>query len=508
MTFDEIPIRLMPGNHLQIRPTYAGTGLIHYPAKVLVVGQKLPAGTIGDLEIVEVTRESDGDTLAGRGSIGAAMVRAYRKRDDFSEVHFVALADAGGAVSATGKLAFGGTFTGSQVIYVKLGGVGPGGARVNFTANGSGGPSAWATAFAAAVNAALDIPVTAQVNGVNDNEVDFTFRHGGECGNDFDIRVDTAQAKLPAGMTATITPMAGGSGNPSVTALLDAIDGQWFTDVVIPWRDTATLEAFEAEARDRYVATVNLDMHVFFGARGTYAQAVTQGAVTNSPFMSFLPLNKPKSPPWVVAANLAAVSIYHLSQNPARQLKTLVLPEVDGPDIVDHYNETENELLLGKGCSTAWVHRNGQVTLARVVTTYTKTPTDLDDDAWLDIMVPKTMSAVRYDWLTFFGLQYPRAQLTDDATYDAIVSARTPTGNPDLDTDNSLICPRVVLGSWAGRCGVYQNNRWLQQVDRTLRKSSFWVSDNDKNRLESVQVVNVMGNQIVLAGELQFEAQA
>ena len=507
--FEEIPIEWrQPGSHLEVRPTYTDTGILRIPTRVLIVGQKLTAGTIGAGEIVEVTRETDGKTLAGPGSIGAAMVQAFRKRNSVNEAHFIALPDAVGAVQAAAKITLSGAITGSAVVYMTFGGARVGGKRVRFTALSGGGPSGWASNLVTAINAEVSLPLTAAVNGVNDNEVDLTFKHGGAVGNGFDIRVDTAQAALAQGMTVAISPFAGGSGNPNLQDVFDAIPNQWFTDIVVPWSDGANLALLEAECRQRYMAMSKMDMHGFCGFQGTFAESATNTQLTNSPHISCLPLNKPKSPAWVVAANLAAVATFHLTQDPARQLKSLVLTDVDGPDVSDHFTEDENNLLLSRGASTATVPRDGDVVLARIITTYRQTDLGVDDAAWLDIMVTKTLTAIRYDWISFFDLQYPRAKLIDDASYaiyaEHNLRAGTGAGTP---LDNAMVAPKVAMGSWASRCQVYTRLGWVQDTPGTLEKSGFWVSPDNRNRLESTQVVNIIGNQMVLAGRLLFEAQ-
>ena len=192
---------------------------------------------------------------------------------------------------------------------------------------------------------------------------------------------------------------------------------------------------------------------------------------------------------------------FHLTNDPARQLRSLVLPGVEAPDEADQFLDEENDLLLRNGISTFDCLSDGSVTISRMITTYKKTTLDIADRAWLDIMVPVTMSRIRYDWSAYVGLMYPRSKLVDDESAGAFASRH----DDDQDPGTAVVTPKRMAASWAARCSLYGEKVWIEDVQRTVRESVFERSTDDRNRLESRQQVEIVGNLMVFAGRIEFQ---
>ena len=494
MDFNEIPVdRLEPGTLLEIGPNYRNVGILPWPEKAFIVGQKLATGTLAAGAIQEVTRADQAIALFGRGSIGAEQVAYFKKANRNTPLYVIALPDAGGALKATGTFTFAGAPTSSVVLRFKIGG-----RQVRMTALSSDAVAALATKLAAAINADLDMVVTATAAlGV----VIVTSRHGGEVGNEIDLRVDTKAQPLPAGLTCAVVAMAGGSGNPDVQPALDLLVSTWATKLTHPWSDATNLAKTAEWLRVRYLATSKLDCHGFVFMGGTYGQLTTFGNLTNSPFLTNAGLKKSPTPSWAMAASAMGIASFHLTNDPARQLKSLVLPGVEAPAEADQFLDEENDLLLRNGISTFDCLSDGSVTISRMITTYKKTTLDIADRAWLDIMVPVTMSRIRYDWSVYINLMYPRSKLVDDDS-DASFATRQ---DDDQDPGTAVVTPKRMAGSWAARCKLYGEKVWIENVQRTLRESVFQRSADDRNRLESRQQVVIVGNLMVFAGRLEFQ---
>lgn len=130
--------------------------------------------------------------------------------------------------------------------------------RVGVTAGDTAGDIA--TAAAAALNAVAELPVSAAVNGTIASQVDLTARWKCEAGNSVDLRHSYyAGETLPTGVGLTITPMSGGTANPDLTAAIAAMGDTWFTDIAMPFTDTASLNALGAETLRRWGPTVMQD---------------------------------------------------------------------------------------------------------------------------------------------------------------------------------------------------------------------------------------------------------
>ena len=228
MDFNEIPVdRLEPATLIEIGPNYRNVGILPWPEKAFIVGQKLATGTLATGAIQEITRADQAIALFGRGSIGAEQVAYFKKANRNTPLYVIALPDAGGAVKATGTFTFAGAPSSSVVLRFKIGG-----RQVRMTALAGDTVAALATKLAAAINADLDMVVTATAAAA---VVTVTSRHGGEVGNEIDLRVDTKAQPLPAGLTCAVVAMAGGSGNPDVEPALDLLVSTWATKLTHPW---------------------------------------------------------------------------------------------------------------------------------------------------------------------------------------------------------------------------------------------------------------------------------
>jgi phage tail sheath gpL-like len=487
--FDEIPLDWrVPGADLEIRPVYTEKGVLDYPAAGLIMAQKLADGIAVPGQLYRITRPEEGALLCGDGSIGDDMVRAARLANKTSDIWLVTLADAGAAVKATGKFVFDANGSGVVNLYV-------GGRRARVLVTPGMTAAARAEAAVEAINADGRMPVVAVQGGVGvEPEVILTAKHAGESGNAIDLRVGKlADEILPAGMTITITAMTSGAGNPDVSEAIDAINERWFQHIVMPWTDDANLIALAEELRNRFTATGRLDGQGYVGLRGTFGQLTTKGGVTNSPHMTLIGASGSVTSPWIWGASLMAVSLFHLTQDPARQLRTLRLAAVEAPDASDLFNELEQDLLLRQGVSTFTAGLDRSIFLSRVITTYKASALGAPDSAWLDITVPATVSRIRYDWRMTMALTYPRHKLEADGGVAAAYS-------------DVVATPRSVKGTWAGRCTVYARAGWIQDTKRTLELSTFQIDPDDKNHMVATQRIDVMGNLIRFSGVLAFEA--
>lgn len=490
--FDEIPVDwLLPGTYLEIRPNYAQMGILPYPVQNLVIGQILPAGTLKPGDIVQVVRAEDGEALFGKGSVGAEQVKAFRAANSTQPLFVMGLKDADDAIAASGKVTFTGSIAADTLLRFLIAGQ-----EIRIYASASETVTQLASNLALTINGTETLPVTAEAAS---GTVTITGKHKGEVGNEIDIRVNTKEQPLPAGLTVEITAMTGGAGNPDLRAALDKISTTWFTAITHPWSDSANMKKFADFLDKQYEAMTARDAHGFVAKRGTFSDAITFGNLTNCAFLTCLVLNRSPTSSWIISAAAMGIAAFHLTNDPARQLRSLVLPAVSAPDPADRFIDIENEALLRAGISSLACLADGSVTISRMITTY-KMSNGISDRAWMDIMTPATMSRIRYDWSAYITLQYPRSKLADDDS----LAAEAATVDENGDIGNAVVTPGRMKASWAGRCLLYAANGWIEDTDKTIRDSVFQRSPTDKNRLESRQHIRVIGNLMVLAGSLEF----
>jgi phage tail sheath gpL-like len=160
-----------------------------------------------------------------------------------------------------------------------------------------------------------------------------------------------------------------------------------------------------------------------------------------------------------------------------------------------------SDLLLRTGISTFNHLSDCSTIISRVITTYKTSNLGVADRAWLDIMVPATMSRIRYDWASYVSLQYPRAKLIDDEEGAAY------TGRDETDEDwgAAVVTPRRMHSTWAARCALYKEKVWIEDIATTVKESLFERSTDDRNRMNARQQVRIVGNQMVMAASLEFQ---
>jgi phage tail sheath gpL-like len=154
--------------------------------------------------------------------------------------------ESGGAVAASGNIIFTATSVSAGVIYGYIAGI-----KVPVRVNAGDDGDAIAIKVAAAISDIKELPVTAVVNGVTTNQVDYTAKQKGVWGNAITLGFNWLPGEeLPSGLSVAITDMASGSGLPDIQDALDAMgtgDGQndkYFTAVIHGYgQDTTTLDA-------------------------------------------------------------------------------------------------------------------------------------------------------------------------------------------------------------------------------------------------------------------------
>lgn len=490
ISFDQIPYSWKrKGVYAEIKPRYDRRGLYDYPTKVLIVGQMATGATATALTRKPITRDTEAPAFFGAGSPLAQMVTAFRKANKVSELWAIGVADAAGGVAAVRTITVTGAPTDSGTLCLYIGGK-----RLAVGVSVADTVATIATAIAAAVNEETSLLFTAAAAA---GVVTLTAKAKGTCGSAVDMRLNYFDDETtPAGVVVAIGQTTAGATDPTIQAVFDLVANEWYTDVVLPWSDAANMALVDAETKRRYDAMAKLDAHAYVGIAGSYAAATTWSSTRNSPFVSALPAKSAPNAPWEWAAVMAAIATRHLTDDPARQLGSLVLPGLKAPRPEDCYTEQEQNLLLNKGLSTFDRLDDGTVTVNRIVTTYQKTSAGVDDEAWLDVMVPKTMSRIRYDWNTYVTSQYPRAKLVEDAS---------PAAN-NLDAKDAVVTPRKMLGTWMARAKKYLDAVWIQDIAYTRENSLFSIDVDDRDRLNGRQPVMIAGNMIVLAGLLEFAA--
>ena len=420
ITFNQIPSNLLiHGTFAEIDPQ---GGNSNQPYRSLIIGQKLTTGTAAPNMPLICSGQADAVIQGGRGSHLAIATTAYIAGDDFGELWYLPMADDPSAVAATGTFTVSGSPTAVSVIPLYVTGVL---VPVNVAAGAS--VTAMGTAIAAAINANLDLPVTASNTA---GSVTLTARNKGMLGNDIDIRLAYYGAQsgevVPVGLTfsgilvGTGTQLTGGAQNPTVlaTALANLAD-MTFDFVYFPYNDAVSLNAWQT-FMDGITGRWSWEQMLYGGAfgatRGTYGTATSFGLTRNDGAIDITPVYDSPQPAWLWGARIMADCATSLRANPAVPLQELIHDTLMPPPVANRFTPAERNTLLQDGLSTFTVNRAGQVISDRHVTTYQLNAAGEPDTAYQDVETRYTLAYVCRDLKAYLSGLYSRKIFVDDDT--------------------------------------------------------------------------------------------
>lgn len=445
--FKVIPSGLrLPGSFFELDNSQANTAQSNQRA--LIIGQITASGIATPNVPVISGGVGDAALQGGASSILAAMTAAYRLNDSFGEVWYLPLADASGAVAATGSIAFTSAPTANGVIALYIAGI-----VVDVPVTASQTTAAIATAVAAAINAIAAMPVTASVST---STVTLTMDNKGLCGNEIDIRLNyygTAGGEAtPAGLAYTITAMTGGATNPTLTTALGNLGNMTFDFIVSPYTDTASLLAVQQLLNDqtgRWSWTEQLYGHAFYSYAGTFSGQTTLGLTRNNQHETILGFYGSPTPSWLWASALCAQAAVSVRADPGVPLQYLPLQGVLAPPNGSQFLPSQRETLLYDGISTFTVQQDGTVQTENIITTYQLNAEGVADDSYLEI---ETMFQLMLEIRTLQAMlssKYSRCKLADNNT-------RPPAGS-NLVTPNTIAADIIALYQERTDAGFTQN---------------------------------------------------
>jgi phage tail sheath gpL-like len=483
ISFNNIPNSIrVPGSYIEFDNSRALRGLNDWPARVLIMGQRLVASNAAPNVPHRVTDLAQARSFFGRGSQLAHMFEAWFANQSLIEVWGIGLDDPASGVAQVHTVTFSAGATSAGRLNWLVGG-----RQVQVAVAAGATPANIATSFAAAVNAAPDLYVTASVAGA---VVTCTAKHRGEMFNNTGFFYSyEPPGNFPSGVAWALTTTVG-TLNPNVTTALDAVGSMWFTDFVTPWTDATNMAALEARLATNWGPLVQRDGHGWAGLSGGHGALTTYGAARNSPHVSIIGVLGSPTPPWEWAASLASACIPALAIDPARPVQTLQLPGVVAPLNIDRFTFEERDLLLRDGISTFRVNDAGQVFVERVVTTYQTAPSGAEDISYLDVETIKTLSYIRYDLWTMIALRFPRHKLADDGT--------------NFARGQNVVTPGTLRAEIIARFKQWEAAGLVEGVDQFKQDIIVVRSESDPNRVDALLPPDLVNQFRVLAAQIEF----
>lgn len=429
----------VPGVYVEMDPSQANTAT--QIQNSLVIGQITNKGSATPGEPVLVESKAQIISLCGQGSMLANMASRYVDRDPFGPCYILPVADnsAGAAASGTIKVATPPTGNGTENLYI-------GGQRVQAFIDSTMAVADVADALNDAITTYPNLDVTA---AVADDTITLTANHKGMAPNDIDIRFDYlgssgGEPGVP-GVTYTIVPMAGGSGNPDITTPLANLSSEPFDFVCTPYTDTANLDAlkdFFADDVGRWSWQQMIYGGAFSAFRGTLGECTAFGLDRNDQHMSTMAFNDSPDPQWIWAAEAMASSAASLRADPGLPLQ-YIATTLKAPPIKSRWQLGERNTLLYDGLSTTRVADDGTVMIERMRTAYLQNIAGAPDNSYLDVETMYGLMFVARNMSEYLLSRYARKKLVSDTT-------------PILYGSNCVNAPMI-------KASVILNYRALQQ---------------------------------------------
>ncbi len=436
----------VPGYYFAVDPSKANTGTIN--RRVLIVAQMVAGVAVPGVAMIS-SGLADAQAKYGPSSQAAHAVGRYRGIDNVGELWVLPMADDPASQKASGGFAFTGpaTVAGTLSLYI-------GDRLVSLPVNLGDSAAATAANFQALIAADPTFGVTATIAGA---AVTLKAANGGLCGNDLLLGLNLlgtggGQA-TPAGVGVTITPMTGGTTNPTALASALAALGETAFDLFLhPYSDTGSLNAFQnflSDTSGRWEATNQLFGHAITAVRGTFGTVTAFGVTRNDQHASIMPVSDSPSSPLAWAAEITAWAAITMRNNPAIPLADVALT-VMPPSVAGQFIFNQRESLLYDGLSTHRVDASNTVYLERVTTTYQRNALGVADNSYLDIETPLTLEVVIQDFKAFLAAQCSRKILVADGT-------KIPGGSP-------AITAQIIGAMCVSRYRVQAGNFWVQDV--------------------------------------------
>lgn len=485
MLFSSIPSNLrVPFVAAEFDSSRAAQGAALLPYRVLLLGQKRSTGTATANSLQKVTTADQVLTLAGRGSMLHRMAGAFFQNNRYTETWIGVLDDNGAGVAATGTIVVAGPATAAGTLSLYIAGT-----LVQVAVASGDASTAIATAIAAAINANADLPVTASAAT---STVTLTHRHKGLVGNDTDVRANYQDGeKTPAGVSLTITAMAGGTSNPTLTTLIAAMGDNWFQVIAHPYTDATSLTAIETELASRFGPMRMIDGVAITSAAGTQSTLGTLGDGRNSPHSCIVaqPGKNPVTPPCEFAAAVAGVVAFYGNSDPSRPLQTLPVLGVKAPAESDRFTLVERNLELYDGIGTTKVVA-GQVQIERIVTTYQTSAAGASDTSYLDVTTLLTLLYLRYSFRNRILSRYPRHKLASDGVR--------------VGSGQAVLTPKIAKAEAVAWFREMEELGLVENFDQFKADLVVERNASDPNRLDFLLPPDIMNQFIVGAASIQF----
>jgi phage tail sheath gpL-like len=502
ISFNNIPANWkVPLYWVEVDPSMAGLPTIRQPS--LIIGTMNALGVATPDVPIAIGTQAQADNWFGKGSELSRMYKSFFKNNFANETWGLPVAEPIGGVAATGTIIVATAQTEAGTIHLYIGGE-----HVAVNIGGTDTKAEVAQAIADAINLEDDMPVTAAVGtgtapatetvtltanwkGVNGNDIAVTTNYYGTIGGE----------QTPIGLVLTLPAtgfLTGGTGVPDFDNAIVNLGEQQFEYVALPYTDSTSLAAFEAEwgfsDTGRWGWMRQLYGHVFCAKRGSYSDLMIFGPTRNSGVISIMAVEMDSPSPvyeWVAAYTAKAQRA--LTNDPARPLQTLSLNGILSAQLHDRFNLLELNSLAGVGLATQKTPVGVTPMISRESTTYQLNYYGFGDDAYELVTTLATLARLIRNQRHAITTKFPRHKLANDGTR--------------FGPGQAIVTPGIIKAELIAQYRQDEYNGLVEDTRNFKRHLLVERDVNDPNRLNVLYPPDVINQLRIFAVLAQFRLQ-
>jgi phage tail sheath gpL-like len=395
-----------------------GAALTH---RVLLIGQYNSGESPTDNVPQQLLSVADAQDRYGRGSMLATLAEAaFRSGAIGYEVFALPVADDGSAVAATGEIEVTGSASANGTLALTIAGT-----EVDVAVSSGDSATDVGDAIESAINAKLDLPVTASNST---GTVTVTARFEGAAGNQISMDINRATGDVtPAGLTVNVDAnLSSGATNPTLTTALGNLGDTWFTEIVCPYLDDTSITAIESTGATRMGPTVKRPFIAFVGYTDTQANLLTALDDRNSEFTSYIPVHGSPTTAFEISAAAAGWWARKQVSNVGRPVYGDRIPGVLAGDTNDlTYSQRDTSVKAG-GSYT--INSGSSVLFGDVASTRTETDAGVATTAYRFVSdyMPGLQLKINDLEITYGSAPFSQATVIDDAAPGGVPNAVRP----------------------------------------------------------------------------------
>nr|DAS68706.1 MAG TPA: tail component [Caudoviricetes sp.] len=401
--FNQIPSSIrFPGVYTEYDNKEAVTALPVNPQEVLILAPQTMELASGSYSApIKVYSDVEAANHFGAGSWAHLMVRQALKNNPNMNLTVVGLLDHSAGVAATGSATVTGTASVAGVLTLVIAGV-----KYPLAIAKGENDTAIATRLAALINAQADSPVTATVN---EKVLTLKAKSKGELGNEITL----SSTNTATGVSLNLSAMANGQQNPDITTAFASVAGTHYNVIVSPFTDTDNAAALKAHLEAVSAPTAKKPAIGVMAWRGTLATGTTFTSALNSERLTVAWYKGSVESNAMLAAGYAAVIASE--EDPARPLNTLPVRGLALVNDAQIPTWAEYNQALFNGLTPLNIV-NHRVQIMRAITTYTKSPTGVDDPSYLELGTIRSLDYGRKAIEQRLALRFGRSKLVKKKT--------------------------------------------------------------------------------------------